>query len=177
MLGQHYYFDSFTIMAGRISNTTTSTFDLSLDELSSGLKACYIVKARNNDEVVLDAAGSEEKQPQIPSVCIGQDIASTLSSQPSISTNAPMPSSSTVYDRWTLLDPSTIHYGPFSSDSSLPCLTSPKLDEKASQETFYITTAINYTNGPAHMGVSKVILLIIFPWLRFNFARGSKSWE
>lgn len=47
------------------------------------------------------------------------------------------------YDRWSLLDPSTISYGHFSSNSPV---------DAATKKPFYITTAINYTNGAAHMG-------------------------
>ena len=58
-----------------------------------------------------------------------------------------------AYDRWSLLDPSTISYGYYagSNHNSDP---SPSANTKndASNKGFYITTAINYTNGPAHMG-------------------------
>jgi methionyl-tRNA synthetase len=47
------------------------------------------------------------------------------------------------YDRWSLLDPTTINYGHFSRSPT----KSP-----TSTKGFYITTAINYTNGAAHMG-------------------------
>lgn len=48
------------------------------------------------------------------------------------------------YARWSLKDESSIEYGYFG-----------KTEGKGIQEEgkgFYITTAINYTNGPAHMG-------------------------
>ena len=45
------------------------------------------------------------------------------------------------YDRWSVKDESTLDYGYFAS-SPPPSKTGG----------FYITTAINYTNGPAHMG-------------------------
>ncbi|GMH98554.1 hypothetical protein TrST_g7055 [Triparma strigata] len=47
----------------------------------------------------------------------------------------------TPYDRWTLLTPSSLNYGVASSN-----LTPPP------SKPFYITTAINYANGAAHMG-------------------------
>lgn len=81
------------------------------------------------------------------------------------------------YDRWTLRDPSSISYGYYSgsatSDSSnstqQPASSSAACDGNGTPTTrnkndgddddvdihkkgFYITTAINYTNGPAHMG-------------------------
>ena len=54
-----------------------------------------------------------------------------------------------AYDRWTLQDETTLDYGYYrgvargqgSIDASRPV-----------GEYYYITTAINYTNGPAHMG-------------------------
>lgn len=63
------------------------------------------------------------------------------------------------YDRWSLLDPSTIDYGCFagsnngsppSPNTNASTSTSEGSDKK--KKGFYITTAINYTNGPAHMG-------------------------
>jgi len=45
------------------------------------------------------------------------------------------------YDRWSLREDSTLDYGYFASNPP-PSQTGG----------FYITTAINYTNGPAHMG-------------------------
>lgn len=48
------------------------------------------------------------------------------------------------YDRWTLRDSSTIDYGFLGSTGGT------KIAEE--KEGYYITTAINYTNGPAHMG-------------------------
>jgi len=45
------------------------------------------------------------------------------------------------------VDPKTIHYGPFAANVCVPCTA-----KEVSGATFYITTAINYTNGPAHMG-------------------------
>ena len=46
------------------------------------------------------------------------------------------------FDRWSLVDDSTVPYGYFSK--SVPTTVDTP--------SFYITTAINYTNGPAHMG-------------------------
>lgn len=53
----------------------------------------------------------------------------------------PTPPEESAYDRWTLKDPSTLDYGYFASKA--PTSTTGG---------YYITTAINYTNGPAHMG-------------------------
>ena len=69
------------------------------------------------------------------------------------------------YDRWTLRNPSTVPYGYFSgsnnrcnesfwtsaSSSSAPAPSISTTSGKK-EKGFYITTAINYTNGPAHMG-------------------------
>lgn len=49
------------------------------------------------------------------------------------------------YDRWTLLDDSTIDYGYHGRTGGAGIGPNAK-------KTFYITTAINYTNGPGHMG-------------------------
>jgi hypothetical protein len=75
-------------------------------------------------------------------------------------------SSNPPYDRWTLRDPSTVPYGYFSgsnnrcnetfwtSSSSTPPSPPPPSSSSSGGKTkgFYVTTAINYTNGPAHMG-------------------------
>jgi hypothetical protein len=45
------------------------------------------------------------------------------------------------YNRWELQDPSLLDFGYFSSQSP-----------PSQNGGYYITTAINYTNGPAHMG-------------------------
>ena len=52
------------------------------------------------------------------------------------------------YDRWSLKDESTIDYGYFAKTGGAGINEVNKETDK----TFYLTTAINYTNGPAHMG-------------------------
>jgi methionyl-tRNA synthetase len=86
-------------------------------------------------------------------------------------------SSAVPYDRWTLRDPSNVSYGYFSgvgnsiggnypaggttrppSSSSSSTSGTVAMDDmdgttgSEEQKGFYLTTAINYTNGPAHMG-------------------------
>ncbi|KAL7555799.1 hypothetical protein ACA910_002265 [Epithemia clementina (nom. ined.)] len=70
-----------------------------------------------------------------------------------------------AYDRWTLLDEASLDYGYFcgalrqgqpvviAADAS-PVAAAVEGDTLAPQHDpyYYITTAINYTNGPAHMG-------------------------
>jgi hypothetical protein len=51
------------------------------------------------------------------------------------------PPEESLYDRWTLKDPLTLDYGYFGSKPPT-----------SATGGYYITTAINYTNGPAHMG-------------------------
>eukprot|EP00536_Pseudo-nitzschia_multiseries_P013447 jgi/Psemu1/211661/e_gw1.575.54.1 len=50
-------------------------------------------------------------------------------------------------DRWTLRDESTIDYGYLAQTDGAGIK-----ETKEGGKTFYLTTAINYTNGPAHMG-------------------------
>mmetsp|Transcript_15996 Transcript_15996/g.44243 ORF Transcript_15996/g.44243 Transcript_15996/m.44243 type:complete len:769 (-) Transcript_15996:85-2391(-) len=50
-------------------------------------------------------------------------------------------------DRWTLQDDSTIDYGYLAQTGGAGIK-----EAKEGDKTFYLTTAINYTNGPAHMG-------------------------
>ena len=50
------------------------------------------------------------------------------------------------YGRWTLRDESTLNYGYFHKTGG------SGISEVTAEKAFYLTTAINYTNGPAHMG-------------------------
>lgn len=158
---------SIFISSSQTNDNNNNSYDFNLDEFSSGIKACYILKDPNK---VKDATVSGEMLTPIPLSNNSPSIisSSNTTSQQQLTTSNPDPipaagSTSTgssnssgraAFDRWTLIDPSTIHYGPFASDCSLP--DSRNVDD--SLETFYITTAINYTNGPAHMGVSEVVL-------------------
>ena len=75
-----------------------------------------------------------------------------------------------TYDRWNLRDPSSISYGYYAGSvnnnnnelssasestgagaGTAAAAASDDADTKK-EKGFYITTAINYTNGPAHMG-------------------------
>ena len=48
------------------------------------------------------------------------------------------------YDRWNLKDESTLDYG--------HCAKTGGKGKYTEEDGFYLTTAINYTNGAAHMG-------------------------
>ena len=74
------------------------------------------------------------------------------------------PSSPPPYDRWTLRDPSSVSYGYFSGSNNsrgddypndattTTTTTTSSSGGRTAAKGFYATTAINYTNGPAHMG-------------------------
>mmetsp|Transcript_20034 Transcript_20034/g.30133 ORF Transcript_20034/g.30133 Transcript_20034/m.30133 type:complete len:765 (+) Transcript_20034:90-2384(+) len=51
-----------------------------------------------------------------------------------------------AYERWSVKDDSAVDYGHFSKSGG------SGISEETSKDAFYLTTAINYTNGPAHMG-------------------------
>jgi len=51
-----------------------------------------------------------------------------------------------TYDRWNLRDDTTIDYGHLSKTGGAG------ISGETAKDSFYLTTAINYTNGPAHMG-------------------------
>jgi methionyl-tRNA synthetase len=64
-----------------------------------------------------------------------------------------------AYDRWSLRDPSSLAYGYYAGSSNNSGVPNSEDDATAAaaitaaeNKGFYITTAINYTNGPAHMG-------------------------
>ena len=50
------------------------------------------------------------------------------------------------YGRWSLRDESTLDYGNFHKTGGAG------ISSATANKAFYLTTAINYTNGPAHMG-------------------------
>lgn len=54
--------------------------------------------------------------------------------------------STATFDRWTLLNDSKIDYGCYGATAK------DADDYDRNKKGFYITTAINYTNGPGHMG-------------------------
>ena len=56
------------------------------------------------------------------------------------------------HDRWTLLDESTIDYGYVGQTGGAGINTYDEKKNDGGAPPFYLTTAINYTNGPAHMG-------------------------
>ena len=52
-----------------------------------------------------------------------------------------------TYDRWTLRPAEDVDCGPFGEKSEY---------NRTLNAGYYITTAINYTNGPAHMGHARI---------------------
>ena len=60
----------------------------------------------------------------------------------------------TKYDRWSLRDFDDIHYGYCGKTGGATATKVVDSEEDGTEKgsTFYITTAINYTNGPGHMG-------------------------
>lgn len=68
----------------------------------------------------------------------------TMSSQTGSKTESIVTDSS--HRRWSLLDDTNIDYGYFGQTRGAG------ISEATKETAFYLTTAINYTNGPAHMG-------------------------
>jgi methionyl-tRNA synthetase len=65
------------------------------------------------------------------------------------------------YDRWKLVNDNQVHYGYLAKSGGCgsptaetvgACITSDDGTDAHKRTTFYVTTAINYTNGPGHMG-------------------------
>jgi len=118
-----------------------STIDsrLSVDELSSGLRAQVLLTKLPTgafDQVVALKSASKPVGTELSEV--------PKASQKNGTTNW-------SYDRWSLLDETTIDYGHCAQ-------TWGKSVENVGGNggvplgSFYLTTAINYSNGPAHMG-------------------------
>mmetsp|Transcript_14884 Transcript_14884/g.21039 ORF Transcript_14884/g.21039 Transcript_14884/m.21039 type:complete len:799 (-) Transcript_14884:190-2586(-) len=74
-----------------------------------------------------------------------KELSEALETKATIAADADAPPSS--YDRWSLQDDSKIDYGYYSGKDK-----STNNTGNSNKKNFYITTAINYTNGPAHMG-------------------------
>jgi methionyl-tRNA synthetase len=91
-----------------------------IDELSSGLNAHLKIA----EPTAAASAAKETKQAK------GAPAA---------------PDNKNAYNRWTLLDDSTLDYGYLAKTGGAGIIESV-------ESGYYITTAINYTNGPAHMG-------------------------
>ena len=92
---------------------------------------------------------------------MADDVANDAAATAAASSSNPL----LPYDRWTLRNPSTVPYGYFSgsnnrcnesfwasSSTSTTSTSSTSSRPSKTEKGFYITTAINYTNGPAHMG-------------------------
>jgi hypothetical protein len=85
------------------------------------------------------ALAANPKMSKTPDV---EELGSALSTQMALSS----PSDDTkAHRRWTLFDDSTIDYGYLGRTGGAGI-------QQADNGGFYLTTAINYTNGPAHMG-------------------------
>lgn len=103
------------------------------DELSSALCAAVLVSSSptaSKIEKKLQTKTDVEKSAASSAQCSGSDT-----------------SDGNSFDCWTLADNSKIDYGYCGSSISN---NTRQYDEK--EEGFYITTAINYINGPGHMG-------------------------
>jgi len=73
---------------------------------------------------------------------------STGKKPPPVAGNGTSPAKSGGYDRWKLLDDSTIDYGYLAQTNGAGIENATDGPDAG----YYITTAINYTNGPAHIG-------------------------
>lgn len=86
-------------------------------------------------DAVDELAGAVEAQANVTNVTNSPSTATTIEQQ-----------QPQQYERWRLLDDSTLQYGYLAKTGG------KGIDEAAHGQSFYITTAINYTNGPGHMG-------------------------
>ena len=132
------------------------------------------------------SAGGGQTKDFKPPGTMADDVANDAAATAAASGSDPLP-----YDRWTLRNPSTVPYGYFSgsnnrcnesfwtSSSSSPSSSSsrPSTTSGKTEKGFYITTAINYTNGPAHMGhaYEGTTADVIARFARLNHRGGSSS--
>ena len=109
------------------------------DELATALTAHMVLSSMATTTSSNSTATSKQETQKEKQVAPKKE-ASTSNNE----NNKPISKSS--FDRWNLADESTIDYGICGKDRK----QNAKLD--STKDTFYITTAINYTNGPGHMG-------------------------
>jgi len=121
-----------------------------VDELGSALKAVTSAIA-DSSSAAPPVSNSDNNKP-----------ANTEADKPPANNNKPEPAkppaasattptapSKDAYDRWNLLDESTLDYGYYAATKGKGI---DQANRESDDDTYYITTAINYTNGPAHMG-------------------------
>ena len=116
---------------------------LTLDELLAVLLVLVVL--------VSDLQGADQKtiqfrytQQNLVTMAESKDSAVDNLSKAVQSTTLEEGKTENAYDRWSLKDESTIDYGYLNRTKGKGI--------QEDKEGFYITTAINYTNGPAHMG-------------------------
>uniref|UniRef100_A0A7S3PW86 methionine--tRNA ligase n=1 Tax=Chaetoceros debilis TaxID=122233 RepID=A0A7S3PW86_9STRA len=98
------------------------------DELSAALRATLLISSMS-----VGTGKDSQDSPAAPVKSVAnKDVANK-------------DTSSGKFERWSLTDDSKIDYGCYASKEKVG-----EYDE--TKKGFYITTAINYTNGPAHMG-------------------------
>jgi hypothetical protein len=107
--------------------------DLAVDELSSALRAGLILASSSSLPTSNKASDSRKGKVTSPEEAPAAVKGGTVD----------------VHDRWTLVDESTIDYGYLAKTGGA---VEKKEEGAKDHKSFYITTAINYTNGPAHMG-------------------------
>jgi methionyl-tRNA synthetase len=72
---------------------------------------------------------------------------------PAATNAAPTAVKEPAYERWSLKDDASLDYGYLAKTSGAGIQETAKaVEEDSKKKGYYITTAINYTNGPAHMG-------------------------
>jgi len=117
----------------RLQETCTMTNPLDVDELASALKAHVRLSKQSSEASKGGRIPQEKKKKGSP------EWRHRVEQSPDTS-----PNDKGAYKRWHMLDDSKLDYGYLAKTGGAGI--------EESSDTFYITTAINYTNGPAHMG-------------------------
>lgn len=124
--------------------------ELAIDELGVALRA-HLQLSKPSTAVAVATSGVPPK---------GDTAAKTASPKnekgknakeaAATSTNAAGTAVKESYERWNLLDDATLDYG-YLAKTGGAGIQETAVDD-STKKGYYITTAINYTNGPAHMG-------------------------
>jgi methionyl-tRNA synthetase len=117
--------------------------DFNMDELSSALQAHMILSAKKPAAPAAPTA-AKAAAPAPAKKEAAKPKAKKADKKPEAAPPAAA-AATPAYDRWNLADESTIDYGYLKK-------TGGDGIKDATTGGYYITTAINYTNGAAHMG-------------------------
>jgi methionyl-tRNA synthetase len=123
-----------------------SSNDFKMDELSSALQAHMIMSAKTPAAAAPAAAKAAPAKKEAPAKPKAEKAGKEPEAAAPAAATPAAADATPAYDRWNLADESTVDYGYLKKTGG------EGIKDATTTGGFYLTTAINYTNGPAHMG-------------------------